>query len=54
VSGEIDPVRVVDDAIQDGVGVGWITDEYVPFVGGLRGLQNDSGTERRDAIQKVL
>jgi hypothetical protein len=28
VAGEIDPVRVVDDAIEDGVGVGWIAEHH--------------------------
>ena len=23
---------VVDDAVEDGVGVGWVTDDLVPFV----------------------
>jgi hypothetical protein len=27
VAGEIDPVRVVDDAIEDGVGIGGITED---------------------------
>ena len=35
VAGEINPVRVVDDAIEDGVGVGWIADQLVPFVEGI-------------------
>jgi hypothetical protein len=34
VAGEIDPVRVVDDAIEDGIGVGGIADQLVPFVDG--------------------
>jgi hypothetical protein len=34
VAGEIDPVRVVDDAIEDRVGVGGIADQLVAFVGG--------------------
>ena len=32
MAGEIDAVRVVHDAIEDGVGVGWIADQIVPFV----------------------
>ena len=32
VAGEIDAVRVMDDAIENGVGIGGITDEIVPFV----------------------
>jgi hypothetical protein len=32
VAGEIDPVRVVDDAIENGVSVGRIADQPVPFV----------------------
>ena len=35
MAGEINPVRVVDDAIEDGVGVGWIADQLVPFVEGI-------------------
>ena len=27
MAGEIDAVRVVDDAIEDGVGIGWIADQ---------------------------
>jgi hypothetical protein len=30
-----DAVRVVDDAIEDGVGVGRIADQVVPFVDGM-------------------
>ena len=41
VAGEIDPVRVVDDAIEDGVGVGGIADQLVPFVEG--DLAGDDG-----------
>jgi hypothetical protein len=25
-------VRIVDDAVEDGVGIGWIADQVVPFV----------------------
>jgi hypothetical protein len=32
VAGEIDPVRVVDDAIENGVGVSRVADQFVPFV----------------------
>jgi hypothetical protein len=32
VAGEIDPVRVVDDAIENGVSVGGIADQLMPFV----------------------
>ena len=32
MAGEIDPVRVVNDAIENGVSVGGITDQLVPFV----------------------
>ncbi len=41
VAGEIDQVRVVDDAIEDGVGVGGIADQLVPFVEG--DLAGDDG-----------
>ena len=34
MTGEIEPVRVVDDAIKDGIGVGGIADQLVPFVDG--------------------
>jgi hypothetical protein len=34
VAGEIDPVRVVDEAIEDGVGIGGIADQLVPLVDG--------------------
>jgi hypothetical protein len=34
VAGEIDAVGVVHDAIEDGVGVGRIADQIVPFVDG--------------------
>jgi hypothetical protein len=34
VAGEIDAVRVVDDAIQDRVGVSGLTDQLMPFVHG--------------------
>jgi hypothetical protein len=32
VAGEIDPVRVVNDAIENGVSIGGIADQLVPFV----------------------
>ena len=32
MTGEIDPVRVVNDAIENGISVGRITDQLVPFV----------------------
>jgi hypothetical protein len=28
----IDAARVVDDAVEDGVGVGWMADQVAPFV----------------------
>src|SRR6476660_5514626 len=34
MAGEIDPVCVMDDAIEDGVGIGRIADQLVPFVDG--------------------
>jgi hypothetical protein len=34
VAGEIDAVCVVDDAIEDGVSIGGIADQLVPFVDG--------------------
>jgi hypothetical protein len=37
VAAEINPVRVVDDAIEDGVGVGWIADQLVSVKGDLAG-----------------
>ena len=44
MAGEIDPVRVVDDAIEDGVCVGGIADQLVPFVNG-----DLAGDDRRSA-----
>jgi hypothetical protein len=44
MAGEIDPVRIVDDAIEDGVGVGGIADQLVPFVDG-----DLAGDDRRSA-----
>jgi hypothetical protein len=41
VAAEINPVRVADDAIEDGVGGGWIADQLVPFVEG--DLAGDDG-----------
>jgi hypothetical protein len=41
VAGKIDAVGVVDDAIEDGVGVGGIADDLVPFVDG--DLAGDDG-----------
>jgi hypothetical protein len=35
VAGEIDPVGIVDDTIEDGVGVGGIADQLVPFSPGI-------------------
>ena len=44
VTGKIDPVRVVDDAIEDGIGVGGVADQLMPFVDG-----DLAGDERRSA-----
>jgi hypothetical protein len=33
LAGEVEPVGVVDEAIEDGVGVGGLADERVPLVG---------------------
>ena len=44
MANEIDPVRVVDDAIQDGVGIGGVADQLVPFVDG-----DLAGDDRRSA-----
>jgi hypothetical protein len=44
VAGEIDPVRVVNDAIEEGVGVDGIVDQLVPFVDG-----DLAGEDRRSA-----
>jgi hypothetical protein len=41
VAGEIDPVGVVDDAIENGVGIGGIADQLMPFVDG--NLAGDDG-----------
>ena len=42
--GEIDPVRVVDKPIEDGVSVSWIADQFVPFVD-----RDLAGDDRRSA-----
>jgi len=44
VSGEIEPVRVVDDAVEDGIGIGGIADQLMPFVDG-----DLAGDDRRSA-----
>jgi hypothetical protein len=44
VTGEIDPVCVVNDTIEDGVGVGGIADQLMPFVDG-----DLAGDDRRSA-----
>src|SRR6266567_1922023 len=41
MAGEIDAVRVVDDAIEDGVGVSGIADQLVPLIDG--DLAGDDG-----------
>src|SRR5208337_685387 len=38
---ELDPVRVMDDAVEDGVGIGGVADEIVPFLDGR--LAGDDG-----------
>jgi hypothetical protein len=45
VAGEIDPVRVVNDTIENGVSVGGITDQLVPFVD-----WDLAGDDRRSSI----
>ena len=30
---ELDPVLVMDDAVEDGIDIGWIANEIVPFLG---------------------
>ena len=44
VAGEIDPVSIVDEAIEDGIGVSGIADQLVPFVDGYL-----AGDDRRSA-----
>ena len=34
MAGEIDPVRIVDDAVENSVGVGGIADQLMPFIDG--------------------
>jgi hypothetical protein len=41
MAGEIDPVCIVDDAIEDGVSVSRIADQFMPFVDG--NLAGDDG-----------
>jgi hypothetical protein len=41
MTAEIDAVGIVDDAIEDGIGVGGIADEFMPFVDG--NLAGDDG-----------
>jgi hypothetical protein len=50
VAGEIDPVRVVDDAIEDGVRVGGVANQLVPFVEG--DLAGDDGRSSAVAFFK--
>ena len=45
MAGEIDPVRVVNDTIENGVSVGRITDQLVPFVD-----WDLAGDDRRSSI----
>jgi hypothetical protein len=45
MAGEINPVGVVDDAIEDGIGIAGIADQFVPFVDG-----NLAGDDRRSAV----
>jgi hypothetical protein len=49
VAGKIDPVCIVNDAIEDGVGVGGIADQLVPFVDG-----DLAGDDRRSAAVALL
>ena len=51
MAGEIDPVRIVDDAIEDGVGVGGIADQLVPFVDG--DLAGDDGRPAAVASERA-
>jgi len=45
MAGEIDPVRVVDEAIEDSVSIGGIADQLVPFIkGDLAGDDGRSST----------
>jgi len=41
VAGEFDAVGVVDQAVEDGIGIGWVGDELMPFVD--RDLTGDDG-----------
>ena len=52
MAGEIDPVCVMDDAIEDGVGIGRIADQLVPFVDGH--LAGDDGGSAAVAFFKNL
>ena len=44
MAGEIDPVRIVHDAVENGVGVSGIADQLMPFVDG-----DLAGDDRRSA-----
>ena len=52
VAGQVDPVCVVDDAIEHGVSVGGIADQLVPFVDG--DLAGDDGRSAPAAFFKYL
>ena len=52
VAGKIDPMGVVDQAIEDRIGVGWIADQRMPFVD--RNLTGDDGRAAAIAFFEAL
>src|SRR6266700_1188030 len=52
VAGEIDAVGVVDEAVEDGVGIGRIADDLVPFIDG--DLAGEDGRAAAVAFFEVL
>jgi hypothetical protein len=52
MAAEIDAVGIVDSAIEDGIGIGGIADEFMPFVDG--DLAGDDGGSSAIAFFKYL
>jgi hypothetical protein len=49
VAGKFDAVGIMDEAVEDGIGNGWIADHVVPVIDG-----NLAGDDRRTLLVSIL
>lgn len=53
LAGQIDAIGIVNEAVQDGIGQGWVTDYFIPTVHGDWARDEDRSTivAVRDAFE---